>query len=612
MTYNGETFRFNTNTYEVEAGSSAKLTFTPDDGCRLRSVIVNNAEVSVSNNQYTISNINQNTTVEVGFEEIPITTYTLSITASGNGSASYDGTTIRGKTTSFTVDEGTSAEITFSPDDGYRIKSVKVNNSTVSVSNNQYTVSNIKANTTVSVEFEAIPVTTYTLSIAASGNGSASYDGTTIRGKTSSFTVNQGTSATIKFTPDDGCQIKDVMVNGLVVSISNGQYTISSMNRNTTVEVEFVEILSQFVSGNINYRVVSEAEKTVRVAAGSYGQVLEVPATVSYKDVNWTVTGIDDGALSECKALAAIIWNPDAAFTEKVSNPNLLLYVTKSEYAPSSIKNVVVDGSAYNITLTDDASGNDFYCPQAFTAQQISYTHNYRMATGIGEARGWETIALPFDVQKVIHQSKGEIVPFANWKSGDSKRPFWLMERNSNGWTQAESIKANTPYIISMPNNPEYKSGFLLNGNVTFSAENVTVPTSDNLHSMRYNGQTFMPNYRNQRDDNYYALNVNNDYVTYSGSDVEGSKFLIGLRAVRPFEAYMTSASQARSYIAIDEGMATGIGDITEILTDERTVRVYNLNGQLILAEKNKRFDEIRTLLSAGVYIVNGKKIIIR
>ncbi|MBQ9231965.1 MAG: leucine-rich repeat domain-containing protein, partial [Prevotella sp.] len=191
--YNGETIRFNTYSYEVEAGSSAKLTFTPDDGYRLKSVIVNNAEVSVSNNQYTISNINQNTTVEVGFEEIPITTYTLSITASGNGSASYDGTTIRGKTTSFTVDEGTSAKITFSPDDGYRIKSVKVNNSTVSVSNNQYTVSNIKANTTVSVEFEAIPVTTYTLSIAASGNGSASYDGTTIRGKTSSFTVNQGT-----------------------------------------------------------------------------------------------------------------------------------------------------------------------------------------------------------------------------------------------------------------------------------------------------------------------------------------------------------------------------------------------------------------------------------
>ena len=695
--YDGTSIRNKTEEFSLTEGESPMITFTPDNGYRIKSVKVNNSTVSISNNQYTVNNINANTMVSVEFEAIPVTTYTLSITvsgngsatydgtsirdnarsftveeganatitlspdngykvnlgevtgyhsynlnnnkltfsnikndlsveikfiaiptyklsiaASGNGSASYDGTTIRDKATSFTVDEGISAKITFSPDDGYRIKSVKVNNSTVSVSNNQYTVSNIKANTTVSVEFEAIPVTTYTLSITASGNGSASYDGTTIRGKTSSFTVNEGTLATIKFTPDDGCQIKDVKVNGLVVSISNGQYTISSMNRNTTVEVEFVEILSQFESGSINYRVVSEADKTVRVAAGSYGQVLEVPATVNYQNENWTVTGIDDGALSECKALAAIIWNPDAAFTEKVSNPNLLLYVTKSEYAPSSIKNVVVDGSAYIITLTDVASGNDFYCPQAFTAQQISYTHNYRMSTGIGEARGWETIVLPFDVQKVTHESKGEIVPFANWKSGDSKRPFWLMERNSSGWAQAESIKANTPYIISMPNNPEYKSGFLLNGNVTFSAENVIVPTSDNLHSVRYNGQTFMPNYRNQRDDNYYALNVNNDYVTYSGSDVEGSKFLIGLRAVRPFEAYMTSVPQARSYIAIDEDMPTGIGDITEILADERTVRVYNLNGQLILAEENKRIDEIKSLLSAGVYIVNGKKIIIR
>ena len=893
------------------------------------------------------------------------TKYILSITASGNGSASYNGTTVRGKTASFTVNEGTSAKITFTPDNGYRIKKVKVNNSSVSVSNNQYTITNIKANTIVSVEFEAISVTTtYTLSISASDNGSVSYDGTTIRVKIMSFTVNEGTSAIIKFTPDAGCRIKDVKVNGSTVSFSNSQYTISSISRNTTVEVEFekvsiesgdsynsyvtcvyrsssitqngsrvenyvgfeimnsgnssiyitkvvtkdpdtdevlatstdssilgylnggetkklsvklnkdivpnweltytldnkeyiydntqyvllyitankygelifigstigdetkrfsiipgsnatveishgeecvlskltingadettnitdnkflvtnitartnvravfdkisgnnqsinghefvdlglpsgkywatvnygaknpedagtylsfnslssvkngwgeywklpskeemqelideckwtwselngmagfeirgpngnimflpaagghsildhsvgvtayyytsdnesyfdywilegnkaeINIASKSVAGDdypvrpistvkdesvfsvdgLNFTVVSANEKTANLAKGNYGNVLVVPSTVKYPSAEWEIVGIDKDALSECNDLSAIIWKPDAAFTEKVDNPNLLLYVNQAKYAPSSIKNVVVDGSATSITLTDAADGNDFYCPQAFTAQTIYYTHDYKMTTGIGKAQGWETIAVPFDVQKVTHNSKGELTPFVNWKSSDSKKPFWLLTYGDNGWTEANSIKANTPYIISMPNHSNYKEEFRLNGNVTFSAENVTVPTSDNLHSVRYNGQTFTPTYRNQRDDNYYALNVNNDYVTYSGSDVEGSKFLIGLRAVRPFEAYMTSASQARSYIAIDEDMATGIGDITEILADERTVRVYNLNGQLILAEENKRIDEIKSLLSAGVYIVNGKKIIIR
>ena len=263
--------------------------------------------------------------------------------------------------------------------------------------------------------------------------------------------------------------------------------------------------------------------------------------------------------------------------------------------------------------MLSDASGkNDFYCPKEFTAQKVSYTHHYNMETGLGNARGWETIALPFDVQKITHQSKGEIVPFANWKSGDAKKPFWLMTYGNSGWTETNSIKANTPYIISMPNHSYYKSEFRLNGNVTFSAENVTIPTSENINTINYNGRTFVPNYMNLSNNSYYALNVNNDYETYNGSDVEGSKFLIGLRVVHPFEAYMTSVSQARSYIAIDEDMTTGIGDITEILADEKIVRVYNLNGQLIMSEDNMSVDEIKSLLSAGVYIVNGKKLIIK
>ena len=98
----------------------------------------------------------------------PVTTYTLSIEATGNGFASYNGTTIRSKTTIFTVDEGTSATVTFSPDAGYRFASVIVNGADVtsSVVNNQYTISNITANTTLAVTFEAIPVTIVLLSEA--------------------------------------------------------------------------------------------------------------------------------------------------------------------------------------------------------------------------------------------------------------------------------------------------------------------------------------------------------------------------------------------------------------------------------------------------------------
>ena len=85
--------------------------------------------------------------------------FTLEITSVGNGSASYNGTSIRGKTSTFTVNEGSSATISFSPDNGYRIKSVKVNNTDVtsSLSNNLYTIQNIANNTSIEVVFDAIP-----------------------------------------------------------------------------------------------------------------------------------------------------------------------------------------------------------------------------------------------------------------------------------------------------------------------------------------------------------------------------------------------------------------------------------------------------------------------
>lgn len=619
VSYNGEIIRSKTSTFTVNEGTNATISFSADNGYRIKSVKVNSTNVtsSVSNNQYTVSNIQRNVTVEVEFEAIPPTTYTLSVSSTGSGYASYDGTTIRSKTSTFTVNEGTNATISFSADNGYRIKSVKVNSSNVtsSVSNNKYTVSNIQRNTTVEVEFEAIPVTTYTLSIKATGNGSASYDGNTIRSKTSSFTVNEGTSAMITFNPDNGYRVKSVKVNSSDVTsnLSNNKYTISNINKNTTVEVEFQEELKTFTSDGLNYAVLSYDDKTVSLANGKYGTVLEVPATITYQDITWKVAGIDNAALANNEELAAIIWNPSAAFNVSASNPNLLLYVKSASYAPATIQNVVVNSTAESIVLTDAASGNNFYCPKEFTAKKISYTHNYGMITGLGESRGWETIALPFDVKKIAHSSKGELTPFANWRSGDSKKPFWLMSYGTGGWTNASSIKANTPYIISMPNNPDYKAEFRLSGNITFSAENVTVKKSDNLQTGNYGGNTFTPNFSNTDNSGFLALNVNNDYVSYSGGSAEGSTFVVNLRPVHPFEAYMTSTSKTRSTISINGDMATGIEDITQVLIDEnKGLRIYNLKGQLIKVEQDKSLEEVRRSLPAGVYIVNGKKLIIK
>ena len=345
-TYNSTNVRGKTQTFSVVEGTNATITFTPDAGYRIKTLKVNNSTVSISGNQYTVSNISKNTMVAVEFEAIPITTYTLSITATGNGSASYNGTTVRGKTSSFTVNEGTNATITFTPDAGYRIASVKVNNSTVSVSNNQYTVSNITANTTVAVTFEQIPTTTYTLAITATGNGSASYNGTTVRTRTYRFYVNEGTNATITFSPDNGYRIKSLTVNGSNISVSNNQYTITNISQDMTVAVEF--------------EAIPPTTYTLSVTATGNGSASFNGTTIRGKTTSFTV---NEGTS------ATITFTPDNGYRIKSVKVNgSTVTVSNNQYTVSNISrntynSTTVRGKTSSFTVNEGTNATITFTP---------------------------------------------------------------------------------------------------------------------------------------------------------------------------------------------------------------------------------------------------------
>ena len=632
VSYDGATIRNNTQSFTVNEGASATVTFTPDNGYCIASVKLNNTDITsnVSNNKYTINNISANTSLTVSFETIPsiidITQY-ISAVCIGGAITQTNDLINSGSKLNWTFSNNSTESVTLNSMqliDGKTGSAGNIMNVNEVVNAN----SSVSYTTTIGAAGIHTPVTcrfrytyngseystdakytgnqSYTLSITSSGNGQVTYNGKTIRNTTESYSVDFLSSATLTITPDEGYKIKYVKANNNDVTslVTNSKYTISMITSNQTIEVEFeqIENISTITVDGVNYRVVSQSDKTVRVVSGNYGQVLRVPAIVTSNGSNWSIVGIEVDALSGIN-LAAIIWNPDAAFTATVSNPNLLLYVKSAQYAPSSIKNVVVNGVANSITLTDATSGNNFYCPETFTAQSISYKHYYTMITGIGESRGWETIALPFDVQKITHATKGTIVPFAQWRSGDSTKPFWLYELKSNGFVEASNIKAYTPYIISMPNNPQYADQYQLVGNVTFSAENVTVSKSDNLQQPKYNDRTFVPNFQiKESATEIYALNVNNSYITNTSGNTEGSCFVSKLRSIHPFEAYMTtSAANAPDCIDVFEEMTTEIKDIPN---DTQAVgnSVYDLQGRKIVKSK----------LTKGVYLINGHKRIIK
>ena len=367
---------------------------------------------------------------------------------------------------------------------------------------------------------------------------------------------------------------------------------------------------------------------------------LEIPESIEYEGIAYAVTTVGNDVFDSSEANggsysvsfpstitdvranafytygpSAIIWKsntalPSTAFSgTDYSDGNFLLYVNDKSIAPSNVKNVVVNGMADNITLND---GKPFYCPQTFTAKQISYTHNYQMETGVGASSGWETIVLPFAVQTIRHESKGELVPFANYNSSTGKTPFWLYQFSNKGFVRANSIAANTPYLISMPNNDKYSDSYCLNGKVTFSASNATVEPSatDNWHTATYNGSTFLPCFSEVSPTaGTYALNVTNDFFTYDGTEASGSIFLSNYRKVMPFEGRLTNGTSGSRALPIVFADDEALG-IENLLTDAKSQNIYNMRGQKVGTVRDASTGDALKQLPKGLYIINGRKVV--
>jgi len=403
----------------------------------------------------------------------------------------------------------------------------------------------------------------------------------------------------------------------------------------TNIEEKVPEGEITLINDGIQYKGEASTLKIGVETVDAGMTAVEIPAELVISGLTFQVTNIEEGALSNRtfsyvslpttittlssstfsnSTLGALIWNADTELSSAVfsnmSNKvdaNFLLYVNNASYAPSNVKNVVVGTTASSITLAD-ATNTMFYCPREFTANTISYTHQYSMETG-GTGMGWETIALPFDVQRIEHETKGELTPFAIYNTYSNQRPFWLYEMGNGGFRRVNSIKANTPYIISMPNSSAYDDEYILAGNVTFSAQNAKVATTTSLAKVIADEKTFTPAFSvKNKAASVYALNVNNSLVTYDGTYDAGSRFISNLREVYPFEAYMTTASAGAPVLNIefDNGETTDFG---MLFTDKQPLKmddkVYDLKGRYLGTWDNGR-------LSQGVYIVNGKKVVVK
>lgn len=167
----------------------------------------------------------------------------LNITATGNGSAKYNSTTIRNTTKDFWVEKGTNAKVTFTPDAGYMIKSVKVGDTDVtsSVTSNSYTIKNIKNSKTLSVVFDAIPPEKCAKPTITYANGKLTFSSDTedvdfvyeitnsdVKSGTVEGEVSLGNSKKVStfkvsvYAKKDGCIDSDVATKQIKVSLLPG------------------------------------------------------------------------------------------------------------------------------------------------------------------------------------------------------------------------------------------------------------------------------------------------------------------------------------------------------------------------------------------------------
>lgn len=175
----------------------------------------------------------------------PAATHTITFNVVGsNGTlaATVDGNAI---TSPATVQEGKNVVFTATPSANYRVKEWKLDNVVVAGNTtNNYTLSNVTANATVTVEFELIPVTTYTVTfnvVGSNGTLGATVNSVAV---TSPATVEQGSNVVFTATPAANYEVKEWKLDNVIVAgNTTNNYTLTNLSANSTVTVEFKVIV---------------------------------------------------------------------------------------------------------------------------------------------------------------------------------------------------------------------------------------------------------------------------------------------------------------------------------------------------------------------------------
>lgn len=199
----------------VNYGSDLVYNIVPDPGFDIEDVLIDNHSIGPLA-FYSFSNITQNHEISASFA---IKKFAVNVASNQGGIVTPAGETI--------VTYGDKLDLSFSPDYGFRISDVIVNNNSVG-NVSSYTLENITDNHTVSVIFK--PIASYTIISSAAEGGSVTPSGTT--------SLLEGSELIYQINPDPGYRILNVIIDNLSVGPVS-EYEFKDISANHRIEVIF-------------------------------------------------------------------------------------------------------------------------------------------------------------------------------------------------------------------------------------------------------------------------------------------------------------------------------------------------------------------------------------
>ncbi len=261
------------------------------------------------------------------------------------------------------------------------------------------------------------------------------------------------------------------------------------------------------------------------------------------------------------------------AFTE--ANPNTIVYMPDDYTGTIENGNVVVKGNALaDINIAD---ANAFSAPIGFHADKVNFTRTFY--------QGYNTVILPFEVTKDDNGFGSELESLSIFKEIND-------DKASVVFTTTDKVEANTPFIAKYPSNQEDKAS-VIKETIEFN-DKTFVATPESL------GSGFVGTYSKIDGVGLYGINGNGDAFAKGASD----------SFVTPFHAYLNLPNATVAAYSIDlGGGTTGITSVENGAGDAKT-DVYSISG--VKVRSGVSSSSALQNLSKGIYIVNGKKVIVK